>query len=925
VTQGSGFYFHVQSYGEWENGHWKIWRFPTVPEHKAITMLALSHGTDGLIQGQYDSYPGMKGIIREGPGYDTTDIWYSLRDNIIPRIKGELGSTLLSIDYTGDYLYLGRYLQDLCCGFTTTSSTVTERYLTLSELSESTPPTLHYHTGFFEKQNQPNNNYFLLTNLITTANRSVNVELTDDNSAFINTRFRNVETENNFDTTFTDVFSIDMTIPPGEGYLYQVAPVALYGGRLLYDENVGEGQVLIDDMIIENGATMTVYSTYNANANITVKHGTIQLGENGKIIFGEGKKIIIEGACTINGTSGDKLQLVFSEILNDEEPTGIMIKAGGSLTINNCKIENATIGIESLLNANYLNVQKVDFINCSEIAVSIAGYGSNQILTPPTPQIMYCTIQNSKNGIWATNLSQIVIRENQITNTERGIYLSNVATPAVIGNNITGTNELAGIFMESCNGVVRGNRITSHTNAIHLGNSSPDVGGNTLFHNWNRGIYVGVGSLPNMRARLVQDPIHPNLFYAVSGYNRIYENGGWSEEDDGSEIFIYDANVLLGKGCNEITDQRLPNIEETPPLYNTRLLMNCIFSQQFFDIKAGGNFWDEHPIYPLEERFGDCIVYYEPILEEPCPQPDGSSGKLAITSASGETIDTLYAEERDVGTLSVTEQLYASAEEMFLTADFDGAELIYNQIVSGTDSVDVKLDAYRRLSEIGKLTGRDEIYFSELRDMYSSLAGSSSDSSLVKIFSHLSTLSLVAHQEYVPAVGEFDGIIQQNPNTEEAVYAEIDALTTALLIEETDTTLQKGRLGKYLIKSSADYNQKVDEILRKNFGSNSTENEKELLPTEYTLYQNYPNPFNPATTIKYDLPNASEVSLIIYDILGRKVKELVNTKQQAGRYEIQFNASNLASGVYIYQLMTDNPSTSSGQGFISSKKMILLK
>jgi hypothetical protein len=83
------------------------------------------------------------------------------------------------------------------------------------------------------------------------------------------------------------------------------------------------------------------------------------------------------------------------------------------------------------------------------------------------------------------------------------------------------------------------------------------------------------------------------------------------------------------------------------------------------------------------------------------------------------------------------------------------------------------------------------------------------------------------------------------------------------------------------------------------------------------LYQNYPNPFNPVTTIKYDLPNTSEVSLIIYDILGRKVKELVNTKQQAGRYDIQFNASNLASGVYIYQLVAEK--------YISSKKMILLK
>ena len=84
----------------------------------------------------------------------------------------------------------------------------------------------------------------------------------------------------------------------------------------------------------------------------------------------------------------------------------------------------------------------------------------------------------------------------------------------------------------------------------------------------------------------------------------------------------------------------------------------------------------------------------------------------------------------------------------------------------------------------------------------------------------------------------------------------------------------------------------------KHFGNGEKETGEEIIPTEYTLYQNYPNPFNPTTTIKYDLPNTSEVSLIIYDILGRKVKELVNTKQQAGRYEIQFNASNLASGVY---------------------------
>jgi photosystem II stability/assembly factor-like uncharacterized protein len=87
--------------------------------------------------------------------------------------------------------------------------------------------------------------------------------------------------------------------------------------------------------------------------------------------------------------------------------------------------------------------------------------------------------------------------------------------------------------------------------------------------------------------------------------------------------------------------------------------------------------------------------------------------------------------------------------------------------------------------------------------------------------------------------------------------------------------------------------------------------------SSFYLYQNFPNPFNPVTTIKYDLPNAGNVELVVYDILGRKVKELVNQTQQPGRYDIQFDASTLASGVYIYQLSTKD--------FVNSKKMILLK
>jgi photosystem II stability/assembly factor-like uncharacterized protein len=90
------------------------------------------------------------------------------------------------------------------------------------------------------------------------------------------------------------------------------------------------------------------------------------------------------------------------------------------------------------------------------------------------------------------------------------------------------------------------------------------------------------------------------------------------------------------------------------------------------------------------------------------------------------------------------------------------------------------------------------------------------------------------------------------------------------------------------------------------------------LPQKFALYQNYPNPFNPVTYIKFDIPIQQLVKLIIYDINGREVKTLLNKSLSPGSYSMQFNASNLSSGVYFYRLETDN-------GFADSKKMIVAK
>ncbi len=89
------------------------------------------------------------------------------------------------------------------------------------------------------------------------------------------------------------------------------------------------------------------------------------------------------------------------------------------------------------------------------------------------------------------------------------------------------------------------------------------------------------------------------------------------------------------------------------------------------------------------------------------------------------------------------------------------------------------------------------------------------------------------------------------------------------------------------------------------------------IPSAYSLEQNFPNPFNPNTTIKFNVSKAGFTKLIIYNSLGREVEQLVSNNLSAGKYEVNWNASNQTSGVYFYKLMTDN--------FSEVKKMMLVK
>jgi len=102
------------------------------------------------------------------------------------------------------------------------------------------------------------------------------------------------------------------------------------------------------------------------------------------------------------------------------------------------------------------------------------------------------------------------------------------------------------------------------------------------------------------------------------------------------------------------------------------------------------------------------------------------------------------------------------------------------------------------------------------------------------------------------------------------------------------------------------------------------EKKSRIIPSAFALNQNYPNPFNPITTISYSLPMECKVKIEIFNILGQRVAVLFDNIKQAGNHHQYFNASALSSGVYFYSL-TARPVSNNGAGYMSNKKMLLIK
>jgi hypothetical protein len=207
-----------------------------------------------------------------------------------------------------------------------------------------------------------------------------------------------------------------------------------------------------------------------------------------------------------------------------------------------------------------------------------------------------------------------------------------------------------------------------------------------------------------------------------------------------------------------------------------------------------------------------------------------------------------------------------------------------------------------------------------IADYFDSLSG---NQKYYPILNKLAGDAYLRNDQFENAINAYYNVIRSDSSGEEGISARFEELYSYLLIKKDISIANKVLTDiKGINSKSPEVQMRIKNAEHLINGSNKTMNKNAKLvsisaPKSYELSQNFPNPFNPSTTIRYQIPKPGLVTLKVYDILGREVTTLVNENKIEGSYDFSFNASQYASGVYIYQLRVND--------FVASKKMIMLK
>lgn len=700
------------------------------------------------------------------------------------------------------------------------------------------------------------------------------------------------------------------------------------------------------DIPIYIKGNMVIPASMNIDQDIVVcSGGMLSIPNECTLSFAEGKKIVVQdwgvisvapsqGPVTLtsqsglwggvefqgNTASGNLNGCVFQSTetpvvcnwssLRPAQPISIMgCSFKAPVTINKKQLVTVwlcTWDYSAATPSTHYPVCGVDMINASHATVR-----DNTIIYLTSPS-------QSSIGINVTYGNYNSIFRNQLINIPVGVQVSNgsvflsqnwisyeASYPPLMAICGVGTDN---IYSSS----IRYVNVTGYVDGFKLINSSPNMFLNSSINTLNNSGQNGLNA---------DNQSNPKLKPTISEGQYIWDGGQNTLKCtfNGNGIYIDNESLPdIDVGYNNIFGTPY-NISGTPPQIET--------------YNATYNCWDGDPSGKF--NLPGITVNYDPVWCDPPPEGGGTKGEdnpdiipnitteivneppqpLIFDHGNG-IYETLIVSTGSVQP-STDNALFFTAKKQELLGNFSSAVNLYKEVVLQYPHSVSALNSLRRIMYCHDRLNSDTAAYSSLRQYYLGLLQiNQTDTAFVNVASELAAKTLVRLEEYPEAITAYENIISNTTDSSVILCAELNIIETYMIMNNQQGGNAPQFTGslKYLKPSSvSDAHKMIMEKIYKVTYSNGNK----IIPKEFKLEQNFPNPFNPSTTIEYSLPNSTKITIKVYDLLGRLVKELVNEYKDAGVYKVKFDGTNLASGVYLYKIEAGT--------FVNVKKMVLVK
>jgi len=673
---------------------------------------------------------------------------------------------------------------------------------------------------------------------------------------------------------------------PGGVFCNRGAEVILNGGTITIRGNPtgicdqdyadpiyqNDGQLIFaDSSLIEfpDNSTITIDSN---TALICKPYSTIKFGEHSKLILKHGSRLVANNCTFTSLVAGETWDGIYSYDLSND-------------TITNCTFENAVNGI------------------------NLIDKSTGGIPQTHSAEISNCTFKNTStteltNGVYISNSSNVLIRNNNFTSTQLVIGFTSAVlceysnttinildnTFGNIRNGVTavyssmnlarnifnGQSAISdGLYLDNSSGTVEYNIFNNFINSITCSYSSPYVLSNTLNN------FSGNAIKMDYQSNLLLKPVNSSSAITWLGGRNVL---------DGSPS---DAGIT-------ISGESFPAIDSG---YNKFLItgydIGGTYNESFLNARL--NKWNNNP---PSVSISSTVIYEPDWNGASYPAFDGSN----LNSIGFGLYDTVFYTNN--GDNPTADNLYHEAYTYERQNNFSQAIAKYKSVIQNFRTSKYAALSVARILNCMEKTNSNQTEYQTIQNYYSNIRASNNyPNNLRELAEDYVIKSKVKRGMVEESITNYQTMLQLNPNNAKGVHARLNKLCLETMLEGDNPF---GNL------QSQTANHKSDLLFMITGYRNENQIIKTQQPFTFKLEQNYPNPFNPKTKIKFTLPQNTFVSVKVYNVTGELVATLVNNEyKNAGHYDVAFDGSSFASGVYFYTIEAGN--------FRNSKKMVLIK